>query len=177
MFFNAYQKYIAELIDEYGSLLKSQLLRLVNQKFNAGLANLDGYIMQMCCFADFAELPQGGDTVVLHRGHDPDYDAIRSVEVMLGFLKNLVRHNKSRGYVSVRFYVTAKDGEKEICVVPVKTGAEQQVSAYAADKFDAVKSEIVIFLLDNKDQMRLINTDCNCRFALVTDNGAVFFKK
>lgn len=177
MFFNAYQKYIAGLIDEYGSLLKSQLLRMVNQKFNTGLANLDGYIAQMCRFADFAELPQGGDTVVLHRGHDPDYDAIRSVEVMLGFLKNLVRHNKSRGYVSVRFYVTAKDGEKEICVIPVKTGTERQVTAYAADKFEAARSEIVIFLLDDKGQMRLIQAECNYKFALVTDGGVVFFKK
>jgi len=177
MFFNAYQKYIAELIDEYGSLLKSQLLRMVNQKFHVRLANLDAYIAQMCRFSDFAELPQGGDTVVLHRGHDPDYDAIRSVEVMLGFLKNLVRHNKSRGYVAVRFYVAAKDGEKELCVIPVKTGTERQVNAYAADKFEAARSEIVIFLLDSKEQMRLIQAECNYKFALVTDGGVVFFKK
>ncbi len=177
MFFNAYQKYMAELIDEYGSLLKSQLLRMVNQKFHVRLASLDGYIAQMCRFSDFAELPQGGDTVVLHRGHDPDYDTIRSVEVMLGFLKNLVRHNKSRGYVSVRFYVLSKDGEKELCVIPVKTGTERQVSAYAADKFEAVKNEIIIFLLDSKEQMRLIQAECNYKFALVTDGGVVFFKK
>ena len=177
MFFNAYQKYIAELIDEYGSLLKSQLLRMVNEKFSVRFANLDGYITQMCRFADFAELPQGSDTVVLHRGHDPDYDVIRSVEVMLGFLKNLVRHNKSRSYVSVRFYVAAKDGEKEICVIPVKIGTERQVSAYAADKFAAIENEIVIFLLNDKEQMRSIQAECNCKFALVTDSGVVFFKK
>lgn len=177
MFFNAYQKYIAELIDEYGSLLKGQLLRMVNERFHVRLSNLDGYILQMCRFADFAELPQGRDAVILHRRHDPDYDIIRSVEVMLSFLEKLVRHNKSRGYVSVRFCVAAKDGEKEISIVPVKTGAERQVSAYAADKFEAEKSEIVIFLLDNKEQMRLINTDCNCKFALVTESGVVFFKK
>lgn len=177
MFFNAYQKYIAELIDEYGSLLKSQLLQMVNEQFHVRLPNLDGYIVQMCRFADFAELTQGRDTVVLHRGHDPDYDTIRSVEVMLSFLKSLVRHNKSRGYVSIRFYVAAKDGEKEICVIPVKPGAERQVSAYAADKFEAARSEVVIFLLDNKEQMRLMKTDCNCKYAIVTDSGVVFFKK
>ena len=28
-----------------------------------------------------------------------------------------------------------------------------------------------------KEQIKLINADCNCKFSVVTENGAVFFKK
>lgn len=43
MYLNAYQKYMEELLDEYDSLLLSQLLKAVNNKFGAKLQGIDDY--------------------------------------------------------------------------------------------------------------------------------------
>lgn len=64
---------------------------------------------------------------------------------------------------------------KEICIIPVKTGQEKMVSAFAEDKFSDGKSEIVIFLLEAKDQMKLMKA--NGKFAVIEKQGVRFFKK
>ena len=56
MYLNAYQKYIDELIDEYGALLERQLLAMVNAKFKTTLKNISSYTQQMCTFSDFKKL-------------------------------------------------------------------------------------------------------------------------
>lgn len=84
---NAYQKYITELIGEYGSLLKSKLLKLVNHKFKCNLPNLNGYINQFCRFDDFEEIVYGQDTVVLHKVDVPDYDIIALCRLCLVFCR------------------------------------------------------------------------------------------
>ena len=69
------------------------------------------------------------------------------------------------------------DNNKEICVIPVRQGYEKMKSSFVADKFKNERSEVVIFLLDATEQIKLINADCNCKFSVVTEKGAVFFKK
>ena len=177
MFMNAYQKYISELLSEYGSLLKSQLLKLVNHKFKCALPNLNGYVSQLCRFADFEEIVYGRDTIVLHKGDVPDYDMIRSVSVMLSFLESIVMHNKSSGMITIRFYVSSGENDKEISIIPVKQGGEKQAQHFADDKFTDTKCEVVIFLLDNREQKQFIKAKCNCKFAVISEKGPIFYKK
>ncbi len=175
MYLNAYQKYIEELIDEYGALLESQLRAMVNARFAMSFKSLNAYIRQMCIFSDYETEQIRNDLIVMHKGTVPDHDIIRSFEVMLKFIPNIIAHNAGSGYVSIRFFVSKDGSNKEICVVPVRDGCERAISTYADDKFR--NADIVIFLLDHKEQMKKINTQCNCRYAIVTESGAVFFKK
>ena len=177
MYLNAYQKYIDGLIDEYGALLERQLMAMVNNKFNINLKNISAYTQQMCSFSDFKKVAYGNEYIFMHKCAEPDYGIIRSFEVMIKFLPSIISHNKSKGNISIRFFVNVNDNNKEICIIPVKQGYEQMICSYVADKFKNAKSEVVIFLLDTKEQIKLINADCNCKFSVVTENGAVFFKK
>lgn len=177
MFLNVYQRYISELIDEYHSLLKRQLLILVNRRFGSHLPNLDGYLGQMCRFGDVSFIPYGSDAVVLPKGCEPDYTIIRSMEVMLQFLQHIARHGRGKGDVSIRFSVTTPEAEKEICIIPVQSGLERQAAAWVGDRFTRSPSQMVIFLLDSKEQMQCISADCSHRFAVVTEGGVAFYKK
>ncbi len=87
MYMNACQKYIAELLDEYGPLLDRQLLAMVNFKFSTKLTTLDGYISQMCRFSDFIKLPASKDIILARKGDEPDYDIIRAFDVMIRFFR------------------------------------------------------------------------------------------
>lgn len=177
MYLNAYQKYIDELIDEYGALLERQLAVMVNAKFKTNFKSISAYTQQMCTFSDFKKEPYGKEYIFMNNSAEADYDIIRSFEVMLKFVPNIISHNKSKGNISIRFFVNVNDNNKEICIIPVKQGYERMICSYVADKFKNERSEVVIFLLDTKEQIKLINADCNCKFSVVTENGAVFFKK
>ena len=177
MYMNAYQQYIAELLDEYGALLSRQLLVAVNHKFAAELPNIDGYAAQMCRYGDYAKIAHGADFILCRKSWEPDYDIIRAFDVMLSFRPQVVGHRRSREPVAMRFFVSTPKHDKEMIVIPVKTGGEREISAYAADKFESDPCVVVIFLLESKDQMKRIRTDCNCRYALITSGGVAFFKK
>lgn len=177
MYLNAYQKYIDELIDEYGALLERQLLMMVNARFKTALKNISSYTQQMCTFSDFKKEQYGNEYIFMNNSAEADFDIIRSFEVMLKFIPNIISHNKSKGNISIRFFVNANEHNKEICIIPVKQGYEKLISSYVADKFKNERNEVVIFLLDTKEQIKLINADCNCKFSVVTEKGAVFFKK
>ena len=177
MYLNAYQKYIDELIDEYGALLERQLAVMVNAKFKTNFKSISAYTQQMCTFSDFKKEPYGNEHIFMNNSVEADFDIIRSFEVMLKFLPNIISHNKSKGNISIRFFVNVNDNNKEICVIPVRQGYEKMISSFVEDKFKNERNEVVIFLLDAKEQIKLINADCNCKFSVVTENGAVFFKK
>lgn len=177
MYMNNCQKYIAELIDEYGPLMQRQLLALVKHNFKAEIDNIDGYITQMCKFAKYEKIGSGEDSIIAVKGTTPNYDIIRSVEVMLAFLPHVIWHRKSKGFISICFFISTPEHDKEIYVIPVKQGMERTVSGFASDKFEYVKCEVVMFLLETKEQMQLINPDCYCKFALLGKEGVSFFKK
>ena len=128
-------------------------------------------------FSDYEIQQLGADVILMHKGTEPDYDIIRSFEVMLKFIPNIIAHNISKGYISIRFFVNSGDSNKEICIIPVRQGNARIICAYADDKFSSNKADIVIFLLDDKEQIKHIDVQCNCRYAIVTETGAVFFKK
>ena len=177
MFMNAYQQYIAELLDEYGALLSRQLLAAVNHKFAVELPNIDGYAAQMCRYGDYEKIAYGGDFILCRKSCEPDYEIIRAFDVMLSFQPQVVWHRRSREPVAMRFFVSTLKHDKEMLVIPVKQGGEREISAYAADKFDNDPCVVVIFLLESKEQMKHIRTDCNCRYAIITGSSVAFFKK
>lgn len=92
MYMNAFQQYIAELLDEYDTLLSRQLLAAVNFKFKLELPNIDGYTMQMCRYGDYAKVANGGDFIFCRKSCEPDYDIIRAFDVMLSFQPKVVWH-------------------------------------------------------------------------------------
>ena len=177
MFMNAYQQYIAELLDEYGELLSRQLLAAVNHKFAVELPNIDGYGAQMCRYGDYAKIAHGADFILCRKSWEPDYDIIRAFDVMLSFQPQVVWHRRSREPVAMRFFVSTLKHDKEMLVIPVKQDDEREISAYAADKFDNDPCVVVIFLLESKEQMKHMHADCNCRYAIITGSSVAFFKK
>ncbi len=176
MYLNPYQEYIKELLCEYDSLLKRQLLKMINYKFNTQMDNIDGYVAQMCQFADYKVLAVGNDEAVCREGAEPDYDIIRSFDVLLAFIPKVQHHRKSRDFISIVFIIGTEEHDKEISVIPVKAGREQRVSSFSRDKFDAEKCELAIFLLDSKEQLNLIDTGCNHKFAIIDSSGVKFMK-
>lgn len=177
MYLNAYQKYMEELLDEYDSLLLSQLLKAVNNKFGAKLQGIDDYAKQMCRYGDYKMTAYGTQYILLRKGGEPDYDIIRSFDVMLSFLPQIVWHRRGRDPISMRFFVSTLEHDREISVIPVQQGKERMITEYASDKFDDEKCEVVIFLLEIKEQMQRIKPNCNYRYALITKNGVAFYKK
>ena len=177
MYLNAYQKYIDELLDEYGGLLISQLLTIINFKFGTELKSIDGYISQLVRYGEYEKKSVGKEIALVLKGREPDFDVIRSFSVMLAFLPDVIWHRRSREFVTIRFFVSTLEHDKEISVIPVKTGDEKKLSRYAEDKFEKAKCEVVMFLLESKEQMKDINCDRCCRFAVIGKNGVNFYKK
>lgn len=175
MYMNAFQKQIAFLIDEYGGLTKNQLLAIINAEFGSKLPNLDGYIGQMCRFGDYEEVPFFIGSVLVRKGTEPDFDIVRSAEVMLCFFPDVVSHHRARSPIAIRFYKNSEQNMKEISVIPVKYGNEMALSSFVKDKSNDEKSEVVIFLPESRDQMKLIKA--NGRFAVIEKQGVKFFNK
>ena len=96
MYLNAYQRYVEELIGEYESLLLSQLLYAVNFKFGIELPSIEDYARQMCYYGDYKMLAYGGDYILHVKGGEPNYDMIRSFDVVLSFLPQVIWHRKCR---------------------------------------------------------------------------------
>lgn len=177
MYLNAYQKYVEELIGEYESLLLSQLLKAVNHKFGIELPSIEDYARQMCYYGNYKMLAYGSDYILHVKGGEPNYDMIRSFDVVLSFFPQVAWHRKSRKPISICFFVNTLEHDREISVIPVQQGNERMLARYADDKFEDQKCEVVIFLLETKEQMKLISSTCNYRFALITRDGVMFYKK
>lgn len=177
MYLNAYQQYAAELIDEYGALLCRQILAAINHRFGVALATFDGYAAQMCRYGDYEMKTQGTDCILCRKGDIPDYDIIRSFDVMAAFLPQVVWHRKSRDPTSLRFFIRTEKHDREVFVVPVRQGKEKVLADYANDTLGKETCVVVIFLPDAKEQMQKIHANCNYRFALITKDGVVFYKK
>lgn len=187
MYMNIFQKYIKELLDEYGPLLKRQLHEMIKYKFRVNKESIDGYVKQMCIYADYEECEIDSWEIVLSKGDEVDFDVIRSFEVMLKFLGDLTQHSKGKEYVSVRFWVkvvknddieeVTHNNEKDICIIPVHIGTEKEICLYAEEKVSCEKSEIIIFLLDSIEQIEKINAECNHKFATLGKNGVNFYAK
>ena len=103
MYLNELQRYMKELVDEYGPLLKRQLLMMLNSKFRYQLKNVDGFSAQMCQFGDYATGWIGDEEYLGHKEAEPNIDLIRSIDVMNTFLPNVKSHRRSKAPISIRF--------------------------------------------------------------------------
>lgn len=178
MYLNAYQKYFEELIEEYESLLLSQLLRAVNIKFGTELPDITGYAKQMCEFGCYKMTAYGSEFIFHRKDVSPNFDMMRSFEVLLSFLsQQVIWHRRSKAPITIRFFLSTLEHDKEIFIISVQQGKERTVSEYVNDKFDDEKCIVVIFLLEAEEQMQKITATCNFRFALITKDGVVFYKK
>lgn len=176
MYMNPYQEYIKDLLCEYGALLKRQLMQMINFKFCAQKSSIDGYVSQMCRYADYEVIVVGADEVVCRKGTEPDYDIIRSFDILLAFMPKVQYHRKSRNFVSIVFIITTDEHDKEVAVIPVKSGNEKIISSFANDKFGNEKCGVVIFLLEDKAQLQSVQTECNHKFAVIEKSGVQFIK-
>lgn len=177
MYLNAFQKIIKELLDEYDSLLIRQLIVYGNDRLKTRIKNIDNYVRQMCLHGDYEKVEVGHEVALCKKGSEPDYDIIRSFDVMLSFVKDVISHRKSKNPTSIHFFVRTKTHDKEMIVLPIKNGDEKFVISYANNEFSDEKCEVVLFLLDDRTQMKIINSSCNYRLVLITKNGVEFFKK
>ena len=176
MYMNRFQKYIDELITTFGPLLKRQLLVLVNHRFNTSKPTLDGYIKQMCSFSDYKEYEYANNVIVTKGGDEPDFDIIRSVDVMLEFIDDLTEYKRAKYPVSIRFYAETKSHTKEISIIPVRKGTEEGLSELIAD-LSQEKCQTVILLLDNRKSLGKFKRGDNILFASVDKNGVTLYRK
>ena len=175
MYLNELQRYMKELVDEYGPLLKRQLLVMLNSKFRYQLKNVDGFSAQMCQFGDYATGWIGDEEYLGHKDAEPNINLIRSIDVMNTFLPNVRMHRRSKTPVSIRFCAGMGEHEKDISIIPVKPGEEQTVSLFVNDKVGEGKCEIVIFLLEDKKQIKALDVDCNAKYALINKKGVSLY--
>ena len=181
MYLNPYQKYIMELLVEYGTLMQRQILKLVNANFKISLPNIDRYVEQLCKFGDCEKNGEGDDAIISIRSADgnptePNYDIIRSIDVLIAFLPKVIWHRRSRGFVSVHFFISTYKHDKAVSVVPVREGFEKEIESFIEDNFTYANSEIVIFLLEDSKQMKKLNPGCYHRFAVIGKEGITFYK-
>lgn len=177
MYMNKIQLYIASLLREYGPLLKRQLVCLVNLQFASNFSHLDKYIAQMCSFAAYMEWEEAGERYVGEKGTAANYDVIRALEVMLSFGESVLEHHKCEKVATVRFCAQAEHGVKFLSVIPVRCGQEQSASIWVHDTVSGKGNEIIIFLLENVEQMRCFPIKRSCRYAVLDSTGKVMFFK
>ena len=91
------------------------------------------------------------------------------------FLPNVRIHRRSKAHVSIRFCAGMGEHEKDISIIPVKPGEEQTVSLFVNDKVGEGKCEIVIFLLEDKKQIKALDVDCNAKYALINKKGVSLY--
>lgn len=175
MYKNRYQEQMEAMLREYGPLLKRQFLELFNKTNSYQLKNVDGFCRQMCQFGNFETGWIGKEEYIAIKGSEPNIDIIRSFDVMLTFVPNVVSFERSKAPVTMRFCAGLGEHEKHISIIPVKPGEEQSASLYANDKIGDNKCEIAIFLLEDKSQIELLNIEVNAKYALIDKNGVSFY--
>ena len=175
MYLNIFQKYIDELLTTFGPLLKRQLLVMVNHKFNTKFYTIDGYVWQMCSFADYEEYEAANNVVVAKKGTEPDYDIIRSFDVMLEFAGDITEFRRGDYPVSICFYAETKSHTKEISIIPVREGTENGLCEFITD-LSQEKCQTVILLTDRKNSIKRFKGSGNILFAMIDKNGVRLFK-
>lgn len=175
MYKNFYQKQMEALLEEYGPLLKRQFLELFNKTNSYQLKNVDGYSRQMCQFGNYETGWIGEEEYLGIKGSEPNADMIRSFDVLLTFMPDVVSYRKARQPVTIRFCAGIGEHEKDISIIPVKRGEEQSMALYASDRVNKQKCEIVIFLIEDKSQIDLLDVECIAKYAMIDKNGVSFY--
>ena len=177
MYLNRAQKYVLELLGEYGVLKKSQLEIMARYKVSEHLKNLNGYLKQLRQEQRIDVIPCGkNDAYICLPGADPDDDLIAAFDVITAIRERAENHRKGNGRAQIRLnYIAEENRIHNAFVLVVHPGMEQEISAYA-DKHMQQDFHTVFFLCAKKAQMKKINSLCNHIFAVKIKGEMLFFK-
>lgn len=175
MYINRYQKYMLELLDEYGCLKKSQLAFTVINNVENRLKHVDGYLSQLHRFDRVHMAPCGEDYYVSLPGIEPDYHVIQAFDVLMEFNEQLVSHERGKSPVAIRLYLqTGLEKVRDVYVIPVDYGNEKILEEFAQENFSEGNG-FVIFLVFSKQQMNEISPECDYSFAIKNGEEIIFF--
>lgn len=183
MYLNLYQKYILELLEEYGGLLKRQLEFMVKRFKEPHLRDINGYVHQLDRFEKIQLTELAGEEAVILPGRRIDADIVRSVDIMLKFSGCLVHHNRGRPPVSLQFEINSDASASiEVNILPVDSGFEKE-AVYLAEHYvtefndsNLGQSPEWIFLLRDRAQMQYIRPNAEYSFAVMEENEPVFYR-
>lgn len=184
MYLNLYQKYMLELLDEYDGLLKRQLEFLTKYYRESHLRNVDGYVAQMAMFGVVKITEYNGEEAVVLPGHLLEADIIAAIDVTRHFIEHITSFRRARFPLAMQFYIkTNGDDMQEVNIYPVHKGEEALalsfVENYAIETNDIAKSKKApawIFLIDEKEQIKLLKPDAEYSFAVVEKGKTVFYE-
>jgi len=177
MYLNRAQKYVLELLREYGALKKSQLEVMARHKVAEYLTNLNGYLKQMSQGREIDVLPCGDkDAYIALPGTEPDADLIAAFDVVIAMRSRIETHSKGKGRVKINFtFETEKNRINQAFVLAVHPGEEPVAVAYADNNLQG-DFQTVFFLCFRKGQMQLINSQCEHIFAVHNKGETLFFR-
>lgn len=67
----------------------------------------------MCLHGDYEKVEVGHEFALCKKGSEPNYDVIRSFDVMLSFVKDVISHRKSKNPTSIHFLLGLKHTTKK----------------------------------------------------------------
>lgn len=121
MYLNLYQKYILELLTEYGGLLKRQLEVMVKHFKESHLYNIDGYLEQLRRFGRIEFADCKGECAVILPGREINEVVVTAFDIMLNFLDYLIGCEVGIEPVILRFYINPNgNSEREINISLLK---------------------------------------------------------
>jgi len=176
VYLNKAQKYVLELLREYGALKKSQLEAMARYKVADYLSDLNGYLRQMYQGKEIEIRPCGEqDAYICLPGAEPDDGLIAAFDVVIALRERIEMHYRGTTPVKIVFAYDTKSRVQEAFVLPVPPGGEAAMAAYADAKLQD-KFKTVFFLCYKKSQMKSVVSQCNHIFA-VRENGEIRFFK
>ena len=175
MYLNRVQKYVLELLREYGALKKSQLEVMAQYMVYEYLADLNGYLRQMYQGREIDILPCGkNDAYICLPDIEPGKDLIAAFDVIVELRWRVETHRRGVEPVKIIFDFETGDRIHEAFVLPVLPGQEKAMVAYADARFqDEFKT--VFFLCYKKAQIKSVVSKCNHVFAIREKGGISFF--
>lgn len=185
MYLNLYQKYILELLDEYGGLLKRQLEFMVKRFKEPYLRDINGYVYQLRRFEKVYCADYMGEEAVILPGREIDGNIIAAFDIMLEFAECLAVHSKGENAVSLQFCLKPDiNTMQEVKVVSVMQGEEQKAITYAEEYISSLGNKDIqdgnyplwIFHIQSKKQMKMLNTELDHSFAIIKKRKVFFYK-
>ena len=183
MYLNRAQKYVLELLGEYGALKQSQLEIMARYNISEYLGNLNGYLRQMHQEREIdVSLCSGEDAYICLPDTEPNSDVAAAFDIIAALRERVENHRKGTGLTQIQFdFETEKNRIHQGFAMVVHIGMEAAVSKYA-DKHLSQDFQTVFFLCDSKSQIKKITAECNhtlkgTRIFAVNEKGTIAFFK
>lgn len=160
------QKYIKEIVEQFGAVKKSQAEKLLEIRFQK--KQCIGAIRQLVLKK---ELRESGEYILADNAKITE-DSIKAIDVMLSIGGENEIMQKGNNPFAVTFFKYREDKlwRYDICVV--KQGSEQIITAALENIY--AKYRVVVFVLDNPIQQEDIIVPCEYYFVW-KENGEYHF--